>query len=245
MADLDFGTLQTLGDVGFIGGRDGLRPFAERIFSSEEPRFLRTDSGELVVFRNRDLQRMGSMPEIGNVPPAILFGEAAYPSKTGEPVVGAELARVIMNQVFTANDPIHKPTRKALVSRLGPKQTRAMKPIAQKVVDRILDAIDIAGPVEIVERIAERLTCGFWGAVLDMNDDEVIAMQHHTQGLTRLFHFERKLEDFLAIDEAAKGYREVIVDAVRRCVARGDNEFVSMMAADLAQINFEDDLEEA
>lgn len=245
MAGIDFGALRTLGEVGFTGGRDGLRPFAERIFSNEEPRFLRTDDGELVVFRNRDLLRLGAMPEIGNVPPAVLFGAAAYPSDGGEPLVGAELARVIKNQVFTANDPIHKPVRKALVSRLGPKQTKAMKPIAQKVVDRILSEIDINGPVDVVEDIAEKLTCGFWGGVLDMTDNEIVAMQHHTQGLTRLFYFDRKPEDYIAIDEAAKHYREVIVEAVRRCVGRGDNEFVSMMAADLAQIHFEDDLEEA
>ena len=62
--------MPTLRDVGFCGGRDNFRAFCTRVFARDEPRFLRTEQDQLVVFRHADLRAFGAAPEVGNVPQA-------------------------------------------------------------------------------------------------------------------------------------------------------------------------------
>ena len=233
----DIAALPALADYGFTGGRDCLAGFAARVFAPGGPRFLRTAAGELAVVRNRDLQRMGAMPEIGSVPPAVLFG-TAYGA--GPETPGAALAGVIANQVFTANPPLHKPLRKALVARLGPKQTAEMEPCARAVVREILDGLDPAAPIDVVA-VAERLTCGFWGAMLGMTAAEAVAMERHVRDLTPMFFLDTNLDDVRTFDAGATGYRALIEEAAARGIARGDNPFVAALAADLAAIDLADD----
>src|SRR5690242_11632578 len=63
------------------------------------PRFFRSLAGEFVVMRNKDLQRFATMPEIGAVPPAVLFGPAFSPDSDAPGVPGSGIAGVISNQV--------------------------------------------------------------------------------------------------------------------------------------------------
>lgn len=53
------------------------------------------------------------------------------------------LAGTIEGQVFTADPPIHKPVRKALVVKLGPKQVVAMEPGARGTVDGTLGSLPL------------------------------------------------------------------------------------------------------
>jgi cytochrome P450 len=233
--------LPTLSDYGFTGGRDGLRAFAARAFQEGAPRFLRTDKGELAVFRNRDLQQIGAMPEVGAVPPAVLFGAAFEGAAQSPPPPGAALAAVIANQVFTANPPIHRPVRKSLVAQLGPKQTSAMEPLARDVVRAILDTLSPNDHVDVVDRIAERLTCGFWGRMLDMAEDEVDAMIEYVRDLTPMFHLAPDVDDVLTFDRGARGYRILIERAAERSLARDGTTWLAQLAADLDSIDIPDD----
>jgi len=235
MADLPI-----LDEWGFTGGRDNVRPFADRVFTSDAPRFFRSLAGELVVVRNKDLQRFAAMPEIGAVPPAVLFGPA-FSADPGAPAVpGSGIAGVISNQAFTANAPIHKPVRKAIVSQLGPKQVKAMEPVAHASVAALLDEIDPGSPVDVVETIAERLTCEFWGRMLGMTPDERRAMEGHVRNLTPMFFLQKTFEDLYTFDEAAKAYRRIIEAAAARSLREG-NQLVLDLASSLAEIDLADD----
>ncbi|MBB3358266.1 MULTISPECIES: cytochrome P450 [unclassified Novosphingobium] len=245
MDSVEIGSLGTLAEFGFTGGRDSIRPFAERVFAGPEPRFLQDQDGNLAVFRNADLQKLGALPQIGNVPAGVLFGESLTRMDDPTPPLGAEVARVVANQVFTANPPIHRPVRKALVSRLGPREVSAMRPVAEETVQQILDDLAPFGEIDVMSDVAERLTCGFWGRMLEMDADEIVAMQAYTQDLTRLFHFDRNAEDYIVLDNAMRGYWRVIRAAAERSLRRGENLFVVALADDLRRIELPDDPDEA
>jgi len=234
-------SLPLVEELGFTGGRDAIRPFAERVFAAPLPRFLRDRDGGLVVFRNGDLQAIGAMPQIGGVPPGVLFGNAFTRMNDPAPPLGAEIARVVSNQVFTANAPLHRPLRKAMVARLGPRQVAEMEPMARAAARHLLDDLAVPGDIEVMTQVAERLTCGFWGRVLAMHTDEIDAMESYTRDLTRLFYLDRSVEDYVALDAAMRGYLDTIRAAAKRCLDRGDNPFVTALAEDLAEINLSDD----
>lgn len=238
---IEIGTLPLLSDMGFVCGRDDARPFAERVFAKGAPRFLRDPDGGLVVFRNADLQTLGAMPQIGSVPPGVLFGDSFTRMDYPAPPPGAEIARVVANQVFTANAPLHRPLRKAFVARLGPRQVAEMEPTARAAARHVLDHLDLSGEVEVMSQIAERLTCHFWGRMLSMDAVEIGAMEGFTRELTRLFYLQRSLDDYTALDTAMQGYWNTIRAAAKRCVARGEDAFVTALAEDLAQIDLPDD----
>ncbi|MBN9063712.1 MAG: hypothetical protein J0H41_14850 [Rhizobiales bacterium] len=130
---LDIDALPSMDDVGFTAGRDNFRDFCRSIFSAPEPRFLRNDNGQLVVFRNADLLAFGAAPEIGNVPIGKLYPnrykETADPD---EKLPGWEIGEVIGKQVFTYNPPLHGPARRILTSWLSPKQVSLMEGAARR-----------------------------------------------------------------------------------------------------------------
>jgi hypothetical protein len=120
-----------IGDYGFTGGRDGFRAFCATVFKPGAPRFLRTPDDNLVVFRHADLRALGALPDMANVPPALLFGSVPADCSVAQPEPGQGIPTVISNQFFTANPPLHGPLRLALLRQLGPKQVGGMEELAR------------------------------------------------------------------------------------------------------------------
>lgn len=238
-------TFPTLAEVGFNGGHGGLVAFAERMFSQPEPRFLRSDDGDLVVFRSADLQAMAAIPEVGNVPPSVMFGPGVADMLSDESVPGSGLARVLSNQVFFANPPIHKQIRKILVSHFGPKQVAQMEPIARSVIGRIFDGLKAGEVVDFVADVADQITLRFWGDLLGMQEPEITELEGHVRGLTNMFYLEMKPGDFQHLDASSAGYLRVIKDAVARTLEAGTHPIVNEMARELAAVDLPDDLDHA
>jgi cytochrome P450 len=176
-----------LRDVGFRGGRDNFRAFCARIFASDEPRFLKTEHDQLVVFRHADLRAFGAAPQVGNVPPGVLYPSRfdSAPGQINPP--GAEVARVIANQAFTTNPPIHGPARKILTNWLGPKQVVLMEGLARETAQAIIDALVDGADVDFVSDFAETMTTNFWVAALRLTRKEADAIRSCVREMTRLF----------------------------------------------------------
>ena len=238
---LDVAALPTLRDCGFTGGRNSFRSFCSTVFAADEPRFLRTDDNDLVVFRHADLRSLGIMPELANVPPAVLFAKVYEQAQAGRPAVGMAVARVISNQVFTANPPIHGPIRRMLLDQIGPRQTAQMEDLARATVQRILEETEGAGEIDLVADVAHRLTARFWAAHLGMTDEEAAATEACVQSMTPLFFVERTLDEFRLVDEAFARYGELVERAALRSLGEGGHPMVEALAAGLSKIDLEDD----
>ena len=233
--------MPTLRDVGFSGGRDNFRDFCARIFASDEPRFLRTEQDHLVVFRHADLRAFGSARQLGNVPPAILYPGRFRQTPGCDRTPGSIVAEVIANQVFTANPPLHGPTRKILTSWLGPKHVALMEVLAREIAQAIIDNVKDGDEVDFVPGIAEPLTTRFWSALLHLTDKETEVMRNCAHEMTLLFRLNRAPEDLQALDRAFLDYASVLNQAAERGLAQGD-PLITDIAGQLAALNFEDDL---
>ncbi len=239
---LDVKALPSLADAGFTGGRDSFHNMCGHIFNSDEPRFLRTEDHSLVVFRHADLRAIGAIREIGNAPPAVLAarGKPAGCSVAAAPPRDA-IVRVLSNQVFFTNDPIHAPIRRALLNQMGPKPTAELQPLARQIVTELLSDLRSATEFDLVADVAERLTVRFWGALIGLSDAEVAQLTPCVRALTPLLFMERSREQSIRLNEAFALYGDIIERAALRSLEGGGHPFVAGLAAELAAIKLEDE----
>ncbi len=238
---LDIAALPSLDDMGFTAGRDGFRAFCRKMFQASEPRFLKDEKGQLVIFRNADLRAFGAAPEVGNVPIGKLYPNR-YKSagKLEEKLPGWEIGDVIGNQVFTFNPPLHGPARKILTSWLGPKQVGLLEGAARKIARTIIEETADGPEIDFVTEVAERLVIEFWGDLLNLTEDETRSLGRCAHDMTRLFHVDRSPEDLLILDQAFSRYAQILTDAAERGLATGDPALTEI-AQKLADLKFEDD----
>ena len=178
------------------------------------------------------------MEAVANVPPAILF-PAVYrgggcPAKDDSQA----LAAVISNQVFTANSPIHSPIRKLLFNQLGPRPTRILEPAARDTMQAI--AADL-NDGDVVGDIAERLTSGFWGALLRLEPTEIATVRASVRTMTPMLTLKASPEQMHQVNDAFAVYGEIIDRGAQQSLAAGDNPMVHSMAEELASIDLPDD----
>ncbi|MFO1090724.1 MAG: cytochrome P450 [Hyphomicrobiales bacterium] len=241
---LDVAALPTLTSLGFTGGYSSFRAFCERAFAADEPRFLRGDRGDLVVFRHADLRTFGAAPEVGAVPPAVLYPQRFGPNTDGCPVKPSAVAEVIANQVFTANPPVHGPVRRILTTWLAPEPVARLEDRARTVARAVLAKLRPGEPVDAVPALAEAMVVGFWSSLVALTPDEEKAMTASVREMTRLFHVTRTAEDTEVLNAAFGSYRTLLEAAAARGLARGDAPFVDLTEA-LAAIDVADDVTEA
>lgn len=238
---LDVNAYPSMEEIGFTAGRESFRDLCKRIFASPEPRFLRDERNQLVIFRNADLQAFGSAPEVGNVPIGVL-----YPNRykeTDDPEVklpGWEIGEVIGKQIFTYNPPLHAPARRIVTSWLGPKQVSLMEGIARRIARDIVDGIVDGEEVDFVPAIAERLIIEFWGRLLNLTLEETVSIGDCARDMTHLFHTNRTSEDFRVLDAAFARYSQILSVAADRGLAASDPTMVDI-AAKIKVLDFEDD----
>lgn len=241
----DISSLPSLESLGFTGGRDSFRAFCTRIFADETHRLLRTEAGELVVFRHGDLRAFGALPEVGALPPGVMFPglHALAPDVPLPP--GGGIGQVISHQVFTANPPVHMPVRMTLLRQLNPKQAAQLEPVAREVIRNLLGAAEGRSEIDFVEDIAEPLTTHFWGHLIGMTEAEMAEAVTAVRGMTAMFLIQMTREDLHLADASTAAYGRLVETAALRSLAQGGHPFVSELAADLAKVDAAGDPAEA
>ncbi|MDG3579996.1 cytochrome P450 [Rhizobium sp. YJ-22] len=237
---LDIQLLPTTADFGFSGGRDNFRAFCRRVFSTKEPRFLRTPENQLVVFRHADLTLFGTAPEVGNVPIGRMYPNRFKENASPERLPGWEIGEVIASQVFTFNPPLHGPARRLLLNWLGPKQVSQMEEPAREVAREIIFRIRNGETVDLVHTVADAVVVGFWSKLLRLTDEETMAIGRCAHEMTRLFHAHRSREDLEVLDQAFAEYARILDQASIRGMEEGDPAMLEI-AARLKELDFPDD----
>lgn len=92
---LKISDLPLLNDAGFAGGRDNFHAFCKTIFSDGQPRYFRSRADALVVFNHADLMAFGTAPQVGSVPPGILFPGTLDAPADAEAAPGKRIAEVL------------------------------------------------------------------------------------------------------------------------------------------------------
>jgi cytochrome P450 len=193
------------------------------------------------VFRHADLRAFGACAEAANAPPAIVFPRA-FDRGRAERAPEAAIARVISNQVFTANPPIHGPIRRMLLSELGPRPTTELEPAAVRIARKLLERLPNDGELDFVGEVAEPLAVRFWAEVLGMTDAETASLATCVKGMTALFQLRKSRADIDRADHAFAAYEALVEGAALRSFEMGaGHPMIAAMAAELAKLSFDDD----
>ena len=241
---IEIEALSPLRVTDFSPGAPGFRNTCRQLFGQGE-RLLRSERS-LVVFRNEDLRQLAAHPEAGQSPPAVISKRSfSAPDGHGGTVLGTALSRLLANQFFTANPPIHRPLRQVLARQFMPKSVVALEPLARRMTKDIIEEVGAGTPIDFTADFAGRLTARFFGTLLGMNRAEEVRMVELMAAIAPMFFFGKSAEELREADSVAAEYTELVIQAVHRTLAAGDNALVNTMAAELAQLNFADDPERA
>lgn len=245
--DMQAGSLQEISSLtsveslGFTGGRNSFRSFCDVAFAPGMPRLLRTEANELAVYRHEDLRAFGAMPDLGAVPPDAMFPGLHSRAHEGTTLPGDGIGRVISNQVFTANPPVHGPVRMALWRELNPRQAAQMNETAQEVVREILNDVKARDAIDFVGDVAEQLTLRFWGRLIGLTQDELAQLAIAVHNMSNMFLVRMTMDAVQLADEAMLAYGQIIETAAMRNHADGAHPFVDRLAASLKDIDITGD----
>jgi cytochrome P450 len=229
---------------GFSDGRDQFGEAYQALFREPGLRLLRNPAGGVVAFRNEDLRQLAADPRAGNTPPGVLaarsYGGQRRRAEAARPV-GAALGRLVANQVFTTNPPLHGPTRQIIARPFMPRAVTQLQPLAERIVAELIGDTANQGVIDFQFQFAERLTARFWSALLGMTAVEAAEVVELVRALTPMFFFKKEADELATADQAAARYLDLVSGAVLRTLAGGENALVSTMARDLAALDLEDD----
>lgn len=238
----DVRSIDDLPDILADAGASGTQGFSEDFveFFGSGHRFLRAGSRRVIVFRSEDLRRIAALPAAGNMPfevisqRAYLDGDAASRTRDED---RANLVRILFNQVFTANPPLHGPTRQLFARPLSPKAMPTFQPLVDRLLDALVEEVAGQGEIDFAFQFTEQLTARFWGALLGMNAAEQDEVVEHVRAMTPFFFIERTDPETIAVNAATGAYLDMVAAAVERTLAAGGNAMLEQMAADFAAID--------
>lgn len=241
---LEIADLPLLKTYGSFSGRNSFRETCRKLFALPDVPFLRTPDGQIVVFRNEHLRTLSTLPAAGNMSPEALSAgtfeflrdEAAAPAGSGGAIV-----RLLANQVFFTNAPLHEPARRILTKQLSPKAVAAFEPLAKTIVAELLAEITDVGEVDFQQQFGDELTCRFWATLIGMTAEEKVALVEFVRDMSGMFNIEPTEHDVHVFDMAADGYGKTVAQAVRRAVTAGGFPLVDAIAEDIKGLELSDD----
>lgn len=240
---IEIAELPDITALGFTDGRDRFGKAYQALFANRALRLLRTPSGSVVAFRNDDVRRIAAHPDAGNTPPGVLMARSrgSVQDATATSAVGAAIARLVTNQVFTTNPPLHGPTRNIFARHFMPQVVAKLAPQARAIVADLVAESAGRREVDFEFDFAERLTSRFWGSLLGMTDAEQDEVVEVVRAISPMFYFKKEYEELVSADQAAARYLEIVAGAVLRTRAAGGNPLVDAMAEELEALDIADD----
>jgi cytochrome P450 len=212
-------------------------PAATRLVAADVHGLLRVRDGVALAFRHDDVRTLAADPRVGNTPAETLTARrrAGDPSTVG-------FGPVLVNQMFVYNPPLHTEIRRIVTRQLTPGTIGRFAPVAQAVVDELVDELASRDRFDAVTEFAERVATRFWGRLFGLAPDEIVAIQHCNTVLSTIFLAEMTPAQFTALEATTAEYLRIIttavaeaIDGTRRCVEPG-LELLRDMAADLEHV---------
>jgi cytochrome P450 len=214
---------------------------------------LRVSPEVVVAFRYRDVRELSVTRDAGNMPIERLAGqstrretgEAGQTGQTGaaddagiDQAAGQRpVFRMLADQAFTHNPPLHKLTRRMLSRQLLRQSLHQLQPLASEVIASLLAGIRDRSEVDFGADFARPYVARFWGGAIGLNADESAEVCALMRDLDRMFALQRTPGDSAVVDRAAQRYVEIVTRRVDSALAAGDNQLIGQMAADLDDID--------
>src|SRR5258708_8422206 len=198
------------------GGVDGYPEDFSDLFDKTNARLLRhaQREGGVVAFRHKDLLGVAATPAVGNVPTE----KRAF-------------RRFLGNMIFASNPPLHGPMRQVIQRPLTPSHIPRLHQLAKQIAAHLIDEVIGEGVVDFCSRVSERFTARFWGAIVDMTEDEIERLSEVVRNIAPILLCGSSPEKMAAIAIAPDSYLELMAHAIHRALNSGGNEMLESMAA--------------
>jgi len=215
------------------------------LMETGERGLLRVSPDLVVAFRYHDVKELSATREAGNMPIEVLTRQSTQ-RETGAGQPGPEKAgeqraffRMLADQAFTHNPPLHKLTRRMLSRQILRHNLQGLQPLAGAIIASLLDGLQGRSEIDFGADVARPYVARFWGGVLGLTADESAEVAELVRDLDVIFRLQRTPGDSAIVDRAADRYVEIVTRCVDRSLAVGGNQFIEEMAADLAVIDLE------
>jgi cytochrome P450 len=189
---------------------------------------LRTSPEAVVAFRYDDVMKLTVDREAGNLPIELIAGDQD-PQRA--------FFTMLADQAFTHNPPLHKFTRRTLSRQLLRHNMLRMLPMAGEIIDSLLASLRDQDEIDFAADFARPYISQFWGAALGLTAEESLEVGSLMRDLNLIFQVRRNPEDSGLVDRATARYVEVVSRRVDDALAAQDNQLITEMAADLAEIS--------
>jgi cytochrome P450 len=210
-----------------------------KLMQAPELGLLRVSPEVVVAFRYHDIRELSVTREVGNMPIEVLTGQSTRRETASSGSAGEERAffKMLADQAFTHNPPLHKLTRRMLSRQILRHNMQRLEPLAADVTSSLLDGLRGRSEFDFGAEVARPFVARFWGGVIGLTADEAAEVAVLMRDLDLIFGLQRSPGDSAIIDRAADRYVEIVTRCVDRALAAGGNSFVEEMAADLALID--------
>lgn len=231
--------------------------FPVRLMDRGERGLLRVSPGAVVAFRYRDVLELANLRDVGNMPVGVLAGQSARRETGGAQaadgpagaagaagaagVAGEPRAvfRMLADQAFTHNPPLHRFTRHALSRQLLRRSLRQFEPLAGEIAAGLAAGLAGRSGIDFGADLARPYVARFWGDVIGLTPAESAEVCGLMREMSPLFLLERAPAQTAAIDQAASRYTAIVTGAAERGLAAGRNQVIAELAADLSAIEVE------
>ena len=216
-----------------------------KLMDAPQRGLLRVSPEVVVAFRYHDVRELSVTRAAGNMPIEALTGQSSRRETSGavdaaasEPT-GQQRAffKMLADQAFTHNPPLHKLTRRMLSRQLLRHNLQRLKPLASEIIASLLASIQGRSEIDFGSDLARPYVARFWGDMLGLTPDESAEVAGLMRDLDLIFQLERTAGDSAVIDRAADRYVEIVTRRVDGALLEGGNKLIAEMAADLADID--------
>src|SRR5215469_5150130 len=160
-------SIAELPDLEALFPESGAEAFSEdyaELFALDAP-IVRAGPHRVLVFRNADLRAIAANPVVGNMSPGTRANRdyldrptaGAPPASAAVDEDRAHLSRLYDNWIFTANPPIHGPTRNLFARPLMPVFMPRFIAVADRIVLALIDDVAGQGEIDFSFQFTERL----------------------------------------------------------------------------------------
>jgi cytochrome P450 len=215
---------------------------ARKLMDAAEPGLLSVSPDVVLAFRYHDVKELSVAREAGNMPIEVLAGQSTRRETGADQGAGEQAGehaffRMLADQAFTHNPPLHKLTRRVLSRQLLRHNLQRLQPLASEITGLLLGGIQGQSEIDFGADVARLYVARFWGGALGLKPEESAEIAELMRDLGLIFQLQRTPGDSGVIDRAADRYVEIVTRGVDRGLAAGGNQLIEEMAADLAAID--------